>query len=499
MVQKLLFKQNDSTTHGFNIQISNSTNVPRYDRLQDIKNGTLRFAEWYYGPQKRFLAAYEFLHTSNGFFKTIKANLNYQNIEESRQTREYRRLDRFDSQLEKVKVIGATISGRKIINNHELVMGADMQLNIVNSTATATNLSTAIVSPLNTRYPDGKNNMNNVGIYAQHTYKFNNKKWVLNDGVRIQFISLKSNIVDNSFFKLPDTLFNQKNIALTGNIGVVYAASKSTSISTSIASGFRAPNVDDLSKIFETNTATRQVVFPNENLKPEYTYNLDLSVTQKIGNQIVLYITGYYTLFNNAIVKAPFTINGQDSIDFNGVRSQVLASQNINKATVAGFSIGTSIQLFKGCVLVSTLSYTKAFFKTDVNKTSAVYEKQANGTYAIVNKNVSKKPLDHISPLLGKTSILYEYKVFNTEFNLLYNGWKRLSEYNVDGEDNAQYATADGMPAWITANWKASYSFTKKSMVQIGVDNIFDRNYRTFASGFSAGGRNFMVALRVGW
>jgi hemoglobin/transferrin/lactoferrin receptor protein len=499
MVQKLLFKQNDSTTHGLNIQISNSTNVPRYDRLQDIKNGTLRFAEWYYGPQKRFLAAYEFQHTANGFFKTIKANINYQNIEESRQTREYRRLDRFESQVEKVKVIGATISGRKIINNHELVMGADMQLNIVNSTATRTNLNTGVVSPLNTRYPDGKNNMNNFGIYAQHTYKFKNKKLVLNDGFRLQFINLKSNIIDNSFFKLPDTVFNQKNIAFTGNIGVVYTASKSTSIATSIASGFRAPNIDDLSKIFETNTATRQVVFPNANLKPEYTYNVDLSITQKIGKTIVIDITGYYTQFSNAIVKAPFTINGQDSIDFNGIRSQILASQNINNATVAGFSIGTSIQLFKGCSLASTLSYTKAFFKVDVNKTSAVYEKQGNGTYAIVHKKVSQKPLDHISPALGKTSIVYEYKLFNTEFNILYNGWKRLDEYNADGEDNAQYATADGMPAWVTANWKAGFNFSKNATLQIGVDNIFDRNYRTFASGFSSGGRNFMLALRMGW
>lgn len=298
---------------------------------------------------------------------------------------------------------------------------------------------------------------------------------------------------------MPDTIFNQKNIAFTGNIGVVFTANKSTSISTSIASGFRAPNIDDLSKVFETNTATSQVVFPNSNLKPEYTYNVDLSLTQKIGKKVSIDITGYYTLFNNVIIKAPFKINGQDSIDFNGVKSQILASQNLNKATVAGFSIAANVQLFKGCNLASTLSYTKAFFKVNINKTSSVYEKQSNGTYAIVNRNVSQKPLDHISPALGKTSIVYEYKLFNTEFYVLYNGWKRLDEYNADGEDNAQYATADGIPAWVIANWKASYSFTNKTMIQIGVDNIFDRNYRTFASGFSGGGRNFMIAMRVGW
>jgi len=82
---------------------------------------------------------------------------------------------------------------------------------------------------------------------------------------------------------------------------------------------------------------------------------------------------------------------------------------------------------------------------------------------------------------------------------LLYNGWKHLDQYNADGEDNAQYATADGMPSWLTVNWKGSVNCGKNLLLQVGIDNIFDRNYRYFASGFSAGGRNFIVALRLNW
>ena len=36
---------------------------------------------------------------------------------------------------------------------------------------------------------------------------------------------------------------------------------------------------------------------------------------------------------------------------------------------------------------------------------------------------------------------------WNAEGYLLFNGWKRLDQYNADGEDNAQYATAQGTPA----------------------------------------------------
>jgi hemoglobin/transferrin/lactoferrin receptor protein len=505
VIQKFLYKQNDKIFHSLNLQLSNTNNVPRYDRLQDVKNfggsigTTLRFAEWYYGPQKRLLAAYELNVAHTGFFDEIKANINYQDIEESRQTREYRRRDRFDSQVEKVKVFGASIGGRKLMGNNELAAGADMQLNNVKSMATRTNLTTGAVAKLNTRYPDGKNTMNNFGIYAQHIYKFSNKKLVLNDGLRLQSVSLKSNILDNSFFRLPDTAVKQNNITATGNLGIVFTPNKNTIIRSSVSSGFRAPNIDDLAKVFESNTAAKQVVIPNADLKPEYTYNLDLSINQFITDKVSVEVTGYYTLFRNAILKAPFTLNGQDSIFYNGVKSQVLASQNVNKANVYGISANVNAEIIKGLSFNSTINYTKGFFKTDNTKPSSVYEKLQNGTYVLVNKNVSTKPLDHIAPLIGKTSLIYQHKKIYTEFYLLYNGWKHLNQYNADGEDNAQYATPDGMPSWLTVNGKGSINIMKNLQLQVGVENIFDRNYRYFASGFSSAGRNFYMALKANW
>lgn len=505
IIQKLLYKPNENITHLLNLQLSNSSDVPRYDRLQDTRNfggstgTTLRFAEWYYGPQKRIMGAYELNASKLGLVDALKANINYQDIEESRQTREYRRYDRFESQVEKVKVFGINLSARKDFKNSELTFGADVQLNDVKSAATNTNLITRAVSKIATRYPDGKNRMNNFGIYAQHLYKFKNKKLVLNDGIRFQYIRLKSNVIDNSFFRLPDTAVQQNNFAVTGNIGVVYTPVKNTSIKASVSSAFRAPNIDDLSKIFESSTAAQQVVVPNADIKPEYTYNIDLTLNQRLADMVSIELTGFYTFFRNAILKAPFTLNGRDSIMFNGVLSQVLASQNVNKAKLYGFSFGLTANIYKGLGFSTTLSYTNGNFKTDASKKSKVFEKQPDGRYALVSKNVSSKPLDHISPLLGKTSITYQHKIFNTEFFLLYNGWKYLDQYNADGEDNAQYATADGMPSWITFNWKASVQVLKHLQVQLGVENITDRNYRAFASGFSAAGRNILVGVRANW
>ncbi len=483
ITQKLLFKQSDKVSHSLNFQYSNSSDVPRYDRLQDTRNfggsiGTmLRYAEWFYGPQTRLLTAYELNVKQLGFFNDLRVNLNYQDIKESRQQREYRRLDRFDSRREHVKVIGFIIYGRKTWNNHELNVGVDGQLNDVKSVADRTNLITGAITKLDSRYPDGKNKMNYFGVYAQHLLKMKDGKLILNDGIRLQAVSLHSTINDNSFFNLPVTNIKQTPFAVTGNLGLVYMPVQSFRITGNLSSGFRAPNVDDAVKVFESSTASKRVIIPNTDIDPEYTYNFDLGITKNFHDIVRFELTGFHTLFRNAIATAPFKLNGQDSIIYNGIRSAVYASQNANEAFVRGFNARLRIELSKKISWDNTISYTYGRYK---------------------KPDGSKKPLDHVPPVFGKTSLTYADKKFSTEVYGMFNGWKKIKDYNPDGEDNGQYATPDGMPAWFTINWRGSYAFTKNLTLQAGIENIGDRNYRYFASGFSAPGRNFIVALRAG-
>ncbi len=506
MLQKILFKQNEKVNHVLNIQYSNTNNVPRYDRLQDKRNfggsigNTLRYAEWYYGPQTRFFASYVLSIMKAGFFDAISANINFQDITESRYTREFKRYDRLDTRLEKVKVGGFVVDTRKIWKDHELTVGLDGQLNDLKSTASRTNIHTGAVSKLDTRYPDGKNKMNNFGIFGQHLYKFKNKKFVLNDGIRFQSIGLRSTLVDTALLlHLPYTEIKQNNFTVTGNAGLIYLPKSGTKLSMNFATGFRAPNIDDLAKIFESSTASRQLVVPNPDIKPEKTFNIDLGISQNTGKDFRFEVSGFYTWFRDALVKAPFKLNGQDSVEYYGVMSQVLANSNANKAFLYGFSAALYASFAKYFTFNSTLTLTEGKFMTDETKNSTVYEKQSNGSYRLVSKKVSTKPLDHIPPVFGKTSIAYQNKGISAELYALYNGWKHLDEFNADGEDNAQYATVDGMPWWMTLNFRSSYSLKKHITFQFAVENILDRNYRYFASGFSAPGRNFILAVRLGF
>jgi hemoglobin/transferrin/lactoferrin receptor protein len=484
VMQKFLLKQNDKISHKLNLQMSNSTNVPRYDRLQDKRyfnastGTTLRFAEWYYGPQKRYTGSYELNIASLGMFDQFRVNVNYQNIEESRFQREYRRYDRFDSRKEKLNIWGFNIDAIKKWDANELTVGADGQMNDLTSTAARTNLNTGAISKLDPRYPDGKNNANYFGVFAQHLIKLKSNKLIVNDGIRLQMINIHSVIDDNSFFNLPVTDIKQNTFAVTGNLGLIYLPTEDFRFTLGLASGFRNPNIDDLSRVFESSTALRRVVVPNAGIKPEYTYNLDLGITQMIAEKIKFDVTGFYTLFRNAIGLAPYQLNGQDSILYNGIVSAVYANRNVKKANTIGYNINLKIDFTKQLTFYGTYTYAYGRFK---------------------NTDGREIPQDHIPPAFGKASLKYNHSKFDTESFILFNGWKRIKDYNPDGEDNQQYATPDGMPSWFTLNWRSSWQATKALQFQFAIENILDRNYRHFASGFSAPGRNYVISARAGF
>lgn len=474
IMEKLLYKPNWRNTHTLNLQYSTSSDIPRYDRLTDMRSGKLRYAEWYYGPQDRLMAAYQFHATDQlGFFDELKAGVNYQLIEESRNQRNRGSNDR-DSRIENVGVLGYNIDGRRLMGKHELSLGIDGQLNDVKSTAHSLDIVTNEESPLDTRYPDGGSSMFYGAVYGQHIYKIINDKLVLNDGLRLNYVSLDATFNDKTFFPFPYNNASQQNIAWSGNVGVAYMPAERWRFAFNASTGFRAPNIDDIAKVFESAGGVSLVV-PNPDLKPEYSYNLDLGITYVVSDKLKLEGTGYYTWLKDAIIQQPFTLGGKDSVDYNGKLTAVVANQNAARGFLYGFNTAITANLIPNVTLYSTINFTYAryFNAADV-----------------------QSPLDHIPPVFGKTSIMYTQKRFNAEVFALYNGWKRLKDYSPSGEDNLAYATPNGMPAWYTLNLRAGYKVNKHFGVQLALENILDYNYRVFASGIHATGRNFVVTLR---
>jgi hemoglobin/transferrin/lactoferrin receptor protein len=471
ILQKFAYKQNDHITHGLNFQFSNSTDVPRYDRLTDPAGDGLKYAEWYYGPQRRLLGAYDLnYHNEKAVFQNIHAGINYQNILESRHQRRFGK-DNLQHRIENVNVIGADVDFQKIMKKHNVRFGVDFQYNTLKSTANEEDFVSGESTPLDTRYPDGDNSMMNLGIFATHTWQISDKM-ALTDGLRMGYTMLHSTFVDTTFFKFPFSEVNQNNLVYSGSIGLIHSPSDKLKLSFLLSTGYRTPNVDDLSKVFESSAGS--VIVPNAELKPEKTINTELGLTTIFEEKVLWENSIYYTQFFDAIVTDKFQYNNQDSILYDGTMSQVLANQNKRQAYLLGISSNVKAQCTDNLFLGLGINYSYARIKTDS----------------------SDYPMDHIPPLMMCLKLGYTYKDFSGDFAVNFNGSKRLKDYNLGGEDNEQYATPMGTPAWLTANLHLSYKVWKYITVQAGVDNIFDTQYRTFASGINAPGRNIFAVIR---
>jgi len=473
ILQKFKWMPNENTKHSINLQYSNSSNIPRYDRLTETSNGIAKHAEWYYGPQLRTLAAYSFDKSKlKGFFSDVTANLSYQHLEESRHNRGFKK-PTIAHRTEKINVIGYNLAALHKTNEHELTIGTDGQFNFLKSTAFSSNINSGDEAKIDTRYPDGNNNMNLFGLFLQHTWKLNDGKLVINDGVRFNYTTLHSTLEDTAIqFKLPVTDLQQKNKAITGNIGIAYMPSNELRMTANISSGFRSPNFDDMTKVFESNNS--MLIVPNKDLKPEYTRNAEIGIGYNDG-EFELNANGFYTLFENAIVTDFFTFEGQDSMLYNGNMTKVYASQNKGKAFLYGGGVDFNYRAIKNVSLYGSINYTYGRFN---------------------QKDTMLVPLDHIPPVNGRLGIKYATNKWYTELYSLFNGKKRLVDYNPAGEDNLQYATPNGTPSWYTINLRAGVTVAKYVQLQAGIENILDRNYRYFASGMSASGRNFVLAVR---
>jgi len=478
LLQKFLFKQSDRVQHVLNFQYSTSSNIPRYDRLTDAQGSGLCSAEWYYGPQKRLLTSYQLKVSDLGkLADALTVTASYQDIEESRHDRRFNN-NNLNHRTEKINVGGLTIDLQKKIKANQLRYGFDSQFNNLSSTAYRENISTGATSALDTRYPDGDNTLNYWALYATHTLPINDK-WTLNDGIRLGGSSLHSTFVDKTFFPFPYDEIKQQNVYASGNLGIIYTPS-SWKFALMTSSGYRVPNIDDVAKVFESvqgsATTTGTLVVPNPDLAPEKTINGDFSVTKFFGSKARLEGVVFATDFFDAIVTRPGTLNGQTTVIYNGFPANVVSSQNAGKAYIYGYSISGQFEIISKLNLTGSYNYTYGRVKND------------DGT---------ETPLDHIAPAFGRIGLNYTHAKFFAELFSNFSAWKRLEDYSSSGEDNLQYATAEGMPSWYTINFRASYSMNTVFTFQAGIDNIADLQYRQFASGINSPGRNIFGTLRV--
>lgn len=476
-LQKILFQPNENVSFHYSFHYSGTSDVPRYDRLI-LKNedGTFPSSQWYYGPQQWVMHTVQAsANKATSVWDHVRVTLAYQNYQESRHNRNFGSNTR-TNRFEEVASFSANVDADKQFNKTTLFYGVEFVNNQVGSTAYRENIVTGTKTPATTRYPDGSR-WQSTAAYLSVKHKLSDQV-LLNGSARVSHVKTEATF-DLDLFPFPFTDAHVNNTAVNGSMGVVYTPTSDWKVYVNLATGFRAPNVDDIGKVFDSQPG--DVVVPNPDLKPEYAYNAEAGFVVREGN-FTIDFAGYYSVVDQAIARAATTFNGEDSIDYDGTLSRVLSQQNISSVRVGGFQIGLDWYITKEWQVTSHINW-----------------QHGKETYPDSIRTYSPT---HVAPWFGSTHIIFSKGNMKTDLFANYNGsidfqHLALSEradrhlYAIDGNGNP-YA-----PSWYTLNFKASIIASNHLTVDVGVENIFDARYRPYSSGISAAGRNVLVALRI--
>jgi len=498
ILQKLNIQTTDTSNLILNFQLSESTNIPRFDKLTELKNGSLKFAEWYYGPQKRLFFSPQYQYNPN--YKWLNSGTitaAYQNVKESRIKRKYGNLER-THQEENVDVFSLNTDFKvSLSKNRDLSYGFEFTYNDVKSNAFGellqvnNNLITGVSEStiVQSRYPDGGSTYTTAAAYVNYRQDIN-KTMTLNTGGRYTYTELKAEFIDQTYIVLPETKLELDNSSFTANIGLTFRPTELTRFNAVVSSGFRSPNIDDVGKIREKSGL---LTVPNINLKPEYAYNGELGITKFFKNKRnQIAVNGFYTLLNNYISRTVFVVNNdtsttdENTVLYDGDEVTTIANINGNTAYIFGGTLDASFMPLNNFTIKGNITYTKG--KT----------------------NDTDSYLPSISPLFSNIGISYMKNKIDSRLNWRFSAKKNADEYSPGGEDNlSQSPLIDpdttvandeyyvGTPSWNVLNASFGYQATKALKLQLGLDNIFDIHYKEFASGISASGRNLKASMHL--
>nr|WP_299338935.1 TonB-dependent receptor [Allomuricauda sp.] len=477
LLQKFVYEPNSTWNYDLGLYYSETSDYSRYDRLIRPNNDGdgLRSAEWYYGPQKWFMGKLQITKKGkNKFYDGVKLTTAYQRFEESRNDRNFGDPIR-NRTAEKVDAFSINLDfENKKIGDLRLYYGAEYLFNKVRSQGTWLNIETNAVNEAPSRYPDGSTWQTFAG-YINGEYQLN-PNFTLLSGLRYSQVWVDAQF-ENTFFQFPFEEADLITGALTGSIGFSWFPRADLQITMNGSTGFRAPNIDDIGKIFDSEPGS--VVVPNPDLEPEYAYNMELGVRKNFHDKVVLKGATFYTYLVDALVRRDFSFNGQREIVYNGELSNVQAIQNAAKAYVYGFELGMDAFFTKNWSLSSNVTLTEGTEEDDSGVDSAAR---------------------HVAPTFADVHLIWQNERLRADFFMNYNGEigfddLALSERNkpfiYDTDTNGNPFS----PSWYTLNFRSQYQITSALKGTFSVENITDQRYRTYSSGIVAPGTNLILGL----
>ena len=422
--------------------------VPLYHQ---IASGS--YSRYHFDPQQRDLGYIRLASTySSKLFSKVHYTVAYLN---SLEVREKQRTgspvfrterDRVDTYHGGIEIISDLSTRWKVSS------GVEVYHDYIASSAQDTNQDTDVTTAARGLYPDGTT-YTNAALYSVHAFDIS--RFHITLGGRYNLVQLK---VDDPEFGMTKVTPQ----ALVGNAGIVYNIFNGFQLVASANTGFRAPNVNDVSSF---GVADYRYEVPNYDLSPEKSFQYQAGIrTQMKRWKAEVFV--YQNQLKDLISNVPSTYNGQDSLD--GVK--VYKKENVNKASIKGIEVSVEYE---------PVSWLSTF---------------GNVTYTVGDNTTRDEPLSRIPPLFGRIGADIHFKgaiTWRTEW-IAAGKQDRLSS----GDKADSRIKQGGTPGWAVLNTRVEFQ-RRNFRVNTGIQNIFNEAYRVHGSGVDGVGRSFWVSVIV--
>jgi len=437
---KMALRKNMQLTLAY--QFLEQFNVPVYHKLK-LEN----FALNEFDPQKRSLAYARLnVQATKEWIKEIEIIGSWQKTREGRNSRK-NGSNTLRKENDGINTVGFTIDALSQFNEIWTAnSGIELYHDKVSSGRQDINIQSGSVTDLRGLYPDNSK-YGNYSLYTLH--HFNLKRWYIDAGLRYNKFDI---LISDT------TLGNVKTKpqALVGNLGVMYSIHQHHNFYITFSNGYRAPNVDDMGTL---GIVDFRYEIPSVDLRPEKSQHAEAGYKFKT-KRLSGTVAAYYMRLNNLITRIKVdgsTVNGY----------QVYKKENVEEAYIKGLESELKCQLSNEFNFIGSIAYS-------------------------YGQNVTTgEPLRRIPPLNGRLLTTWNRRrMFAAVEWMFASKQDRVSQ----GDKDDNRIPKGGTPGWNLLNVYAWYQLPLIRL-NLGVQNIFNEDYRTHGSGINGYGRSAWLQL----
>lgn len=356
------------------------------------------------------------------------------------------------------------------LGQHTLVFGIDYSDAAINTRSFNPNSSEK--APFSPNY-----GISSAAAYIQGQLNFFENKLVVNPGLRGDLITYN---VKQTPLLSTYAGGKQTNPFLSPSLAVQYALTKLFTVHGSTGRAFVNPdayNVAGYSEII-TSGGKATVTQGNPDLKNENSISYDAGIRFAKSD---LGLSADFTYFNTYVkdrITTQRTVPGTTETTPSGYEVATrITYVNANKANINGFEAEFAWDLGR----LMKKDYSLSFF---ANATRTV---KAEEVTIAANGTKTYKDIANVADFTSTYGVSFNnLKGLDLRLSGRYVGKRRDTDFNDDKSPEIVY------PEFMVVDFGASYTFIKKHMVSLFVNNITDENYYE-KRGYNLAGRNFAL------